>query len=50
MKFTKRILAVGLVGAMLVTAGCSSKGEVNESKGENSAQTQSIVFAAGEML
>jgi peptide/nickel transport system substrate-binding protein len=47
MKFTKRILAVGLVGAMLVTAGCSSKGEVNESKGENSAQTQSIVFAAG---
>jgi len=39
MKFTKRILAVGLVGAMLVTAGCSANGG-SESKNSTSSQTQ----------
>lgn len=46
MKFTKRILAVGLIGAMLVTAGCSANGG-SESKNSTSPQTQSITFAAG---
>ncbi len=45
MKFSKRILVLGLVGAMLVTSGCSKKTDKKTTSNEKTPT--SITFVAG---